>query len=158
VKRVPLEDDTDSGWLLNLHDCFLTANLMRTLMDKAPLPAADPDEWATSDRGRLERCWHRDLFVLVEAWERLTAERHEQFRAWAPEAHDAVAAMLKRDDMRKVVGYLHATRDYMSHRDQRRYWNAGRYAAAQAGVELPRTLNLAFGRFFLEALRARGGA
>ena len=137
-------DDTDEMWLANLHDVFLNASYMRTLMQAEPLPAA-ADEWTMSSRGRLERFWHRDLCALVEAWERMTKPRHSRLREWAPEAYDELAALLTTPEMRECIGPLHPTRDYMSHRDRRQYWDAGRVAAALAGVEQPRGLNVAYG-------------
>ena len=69
-------------WLLNLHDVFLTGNLMRTLMKRSPI-CPDAEEFMASDRGRLERCWHRDLYVLCEAWREQASCRQGRVRSLA---------------------------------------------------------------------------
>ena len=114
-------------WLGNLHDCYLTASLMRTSMEQAPLVGPDAFDFTLSDRGRFERCWHRDLYVLVEAWKARSAEMHEKYRAWAPPEFDVLVDLLSSPEVVAAMPHLRATRDYMSHRDRREYWDVGRY-------------------------------
>lgn len=62
--------------ILNLHDCFITADLLRQTMlaTRPDLPqAGTPPEraithWTVSDRARFERLWWAMSYVLVEAW------------------------------------------------------------------------------------------
>ena len=84
----------------------------------------------------------------------MAAERHQRFRSWGPEPYDALVALLRRRDAQEVVHHLHVTRDYMSHRDRREYWDDGRIAPVRAGLSLPRELNTAFGGYFLVATPA----
>ena len=55
-------------WLSNVHDVFMNAQLMRTLMDHEPV-VHGAAAFMTSRRGRLERAAMRDLYVLIEAYE-----------------------------------------------------------------------------------------
>ena len=140
-------------WLANLHDVYMTGNLMRTLMDGSPLGAVE--EFDVSNRGRLERCWYRDLYVLLEAWERQPLQRTAWLRPLAPSAFDEVTAIMARSDSDERRTALRNVRDYMSHRDHREYWDAGRCAVAKVGLDFATELGIAFGRYFLLALRAQ---
>lgn len=70
MARRPKREQVDfDEWLLNVHDVFMNAQLLRTLCDNEPVEHdfSDPGVFMTSRRGRLERGAMRDLYVLVEA-------------------------------------------------------------------------------------------
>jgi hypothetical protein len=140
-------------WLSNVHDVFMNAQLMRTLMDEEPV-IADPEEFMVSRRGRLERAAMRDLYVLVEAFEVAPLPYLEELRRLVPEEVEAVGKAL---EDRKRVDALRQVRDYMSHRDVRQYFDVGRLAVAVVGPVWYRTVESAFAKMLLQALRAARG-
>jgi hypothetical protein len=67
-KKKSMAPDKETFWgLMNLHDVFLNASLLRKNMFNSPI-VTDPREFDISDRGRFERMWIANLYVLVEAW------------------------------------------------------------------------------------------
>lgn len=139
-------------WLSNVHDVFMNAQLMRTLMDREPV-VMGADEFMTSRRGRLERAAMRDLYVLIEAFDASPPPYVAELKRLAPEELQAVLSLLKEQDR---VDALRQVRDYMSHRDVRRYLDIGRIAVAVVGPVWYRTVESAFAKMLLLALRAAG--
>lgn len=140
-------------WLSNVHDVFMNAQLMRTLMDNEPV-VADSEEFMVSRRGRLERAAMRDLYVLVEAFEATPPPYLGELRRLVPQEFEAVGKAL---EDRERVDALRQVRDYMSHRDVRRYFDVGRLAVAVVGPAWYRTVESAFAKMLLQALRAARG-
>lgn len=139
-------------WLSNVHDVFMNAQLMRTLMDKEPV-IRGVTEFMTSPRGRLERAAMRDLYVLVEAFNASPPSYLEELRRLVPAELETVTALL---EDRERVDALRQVRDYMSHRDVRRYFDVGRIAVAHVGVTWYRAVESAFAKMLLLALMAAG--
>jgi hypothetical protein len=137
-------------WLSNIHDVFMNAQLMRTLMDSEPV-AEGVEEFMTSRRGRLERAAMRDLYVLVEAFRASPPRYIEELRRLMPEDLQAVVSLLQ--DQKRVDALRHV-RDYMSHRDVRRYYDIGRLGVAVVGPVWHRNVESAFAKMLLLALRA----
>lgn len=136
-------------WLSNVHDVFMNAQLMRTLMDEEPV-VQGAEAFMTSRRGRLERAAMRDLYVLIEAYEAAPPQYLDELRRLGPEEFGAVGSLL--EDRERVAALRHV-RDYMSHRDARRYFDIGRLAVAVVGPAWYRTVESAFARMLLDALR-----
>ena len=136
-------------WLLNVHDVFMTTQLMRILMDAEPLDE-DPETFMVSRRGRLERCAMRDLYVLIEAYQRSPSAHLADLARLVPTEQAEVDRLLCDDDR---VTALREVRNYMSHRDMRRYYDVGRLAVAHVGLEWHRTLESAFAKMLLLGLR-----
>lgn len=143
---------TFGEWLLNVHDVFMNAQLMRELMDQEPI-VAGAEEFMTSRRGRLERGAMRDLYVLIEAYRSSPESYLGNLRMLAPGAFDRVEALLA--DASKVEA-LRQVRNYMSHRDVRRYNDVGRYGVALVGVDWHRQTESAFAELLLTALQSSG--
>jgi hypothetical protein len=118
-------------WLLNVHDVFLNVQLMSTLMDGHPV-VAEPEDFMSSPRGRLERAAMRHLYVLMEPFKRSPPEHIERLRDLIPDELQAVEAMMQQQDRVEV---LQQVRDYMSHRDVRRYYDTGRLSVAAVGPQ-----------------------
>src|SRR5205823_3325768 len=114
-------------WLLNVHDVFMNAQLLRILSDNEPVDhdPEDPGVYMTSRRGRLERGAMRDLYVLVEAFGASPPEYLDEMRRLVPVAYGEVDGLLQDFDR---LHALRAVRDYMFHRDLRRYMDEGRIA------------------------------
>ena len=137
-------------WLLNVHDVFMNAQLMRTLMDNEPV-VEGAEEFMTSRRGRLERAAMRDLYVLIEAFNETPPRYVGELRSLVPEELQEVMSLLKDHDR---VAALRQVRNYMSHRDVRRYFDVGRLAVAVVGPVWYRTVESAFAKMLRLALRA----
>lgn len=137
-------------WLSNVHDVFMNAQLMRTLMDKQPV-VQSATEFMTSPRGRLERAAMRDLYVLIEAFDASPPPYLDEMRRLVPGELEAVHLLLQDRDR---VDALRQVRDYMSHRDVRRYFDVGRIAVAQVGPTWYRATESAFAKLLLRAMRA----
>lgn len=151
VARRPQRTTVDfDEWLLNVHDVFMNAQLMRTLMDAEPLDGDGPEEFMVSRRGRLERCAMRDMYVLIEAYKNSPAAYLVELARLVPAEHDVVERLLRDADR---VANLRDVRDYMSHRDLRRYYDAGRLAVAHVGIQWHRTLETAFATMLLMGIR-----
>ena len=154
VRRPRREHVDFDEWLLNGHDVFMNAQLLRILSDNEPVQhdPGDPGVFMTSRRGRLERGAMRDLYVLVEAFRASPPEYLDEMRNLAPEPYRKVEMLL--DDADRLNA-LRAVRDYMSHRDLRRYMDEGRLAVAAVGPAWHRALESAFAELTLGAIRAR---
>jgi hypothetical protein len=137
-------------WLSNVHDVFMNAQLMRTLMDTEPV-VHGATEFMTSPRGRLERAAMRDLYVLIEAFDASPPPYLDELRRLAPPELEAVESLLADRDR---VAALRQIRDYMSHRDVRRYFDIGRLAVVDVGPAWYRTVESAFAELLLLALRS----
>jgi len=73
--------DKENFWgLMNLHDVFLNASLLRKNVLNSPL-STDTREFDISDRGRFERMWVANLYVLVEAWNSLAMKEVREYIA-----------------------------------------------------------------------------
>lgn len=108
----------------NLHDVFMNANLMRTLMEREPVET-DPLRFHISNRIRLERAWAAYLYVLIEAWEAKSNARVRQYIE-TKISLDTLNATLKNARKAGVMKSISETRHYMCHRDKREYWDTGR--------------------------------
>ena len=137
-------------WLSNVHDVFMNAQLMRTLMDNQ-LVVEGAEEFMTSPRGRLERAAMRDLYVLIEAFKATPPRYLAELRRLVPKEVQEVMSLLEDHDR---IAALRQVRDYMSHRDVRRYFDIGRLAVAVVGPVWYRTVESAFAKMLLLALRA----
>jgi hypothetical protein len=137
-------------WLSNVHDVFMNAQLMRTLMDDEPV-VAGAEEFMISRRGRLERAAMRDLYVLIEAFRASPPRYIDQMRRLVPDDLQAVMSVLEDE---KRVDSLRQVRDYMCHRDVRRYYDVGRLAVAFVGPAWYRNVESAFAKMLLLAMRA----
>lgn len=154
MARRPKREQVDfDEWLLNVHDVFMNAQLLRVLCDDEPVEHdfLDPGVFMTSRRGRLERGAMRDLYVLVEAFRASPPEYLDEMRRLAPEPYRVVESLLEDVDR---LNALRAVRDYMSHRDLRRYMDEGRIAVATVGPSWHRALESAFDEVILGAMRA----
>lgn len=125
---------------------------MRTFMDNEPVVEA-AEEFMTSRRGRLERAAMRDLYVLIEAFGASPPRYIEELRRLVSEDLQAVMSLL---EDKKRVDALRQVRDYMSHRDVRRYYDIGRLAVVVVGPVWYREVESAFAKMLLLALRAAG--
>lgn len=92
----------------------------------------------------------RDLYVLIEAFKRSPTEYIERLRDIVPDELQAVDAIIQDNDR---VEALRDVRDYMSHRDVRRYYDSGRLSVAAIGPQWYRAAENAFGRMLLLALQ-----
>jgi hypothetical protein len=93
----------------------------------------------------------RDLYVLVEAFNASPAPYLDELRRLVPAELNAVTSLL---EDRHRVDALRQVRDYMSHRDVRRYFDVGRLAVAHVGQTWYRAVESAFAKLLLLALRA----
>lgn len=152
-KRPPTVEDQ----VLNLHDCFNTANLLRTLMlntqPDLPAPGTAPESamlhFSVSNRGRLERLWWALTYVLIEAWERKSPEARAFFAALPRTA----ALNIKLRELRKngVIDKMRECRHYMCHQGDRTYWDKGRTAPV-GDLKTLLELSQLFGAAFLDML------
>lgn len=150
-KPAPAVVDFDE-WLGNIHDVFMNAQLMRTLMDDEPV-VQGAEEFMVSRRGRLERAAMRDLYVLIEAFHKSPPEYLDELRRLTPRDLEVVTLLL--GDSERVAA-LRQVRDYMSHRDVRRYYDIGRLAVTVVGPKWYRDVESAFARMILRAMRLAG--
>ncbi len=141
-------------WLLNVHDVFMNAQLMRTLMDAEPYEDG-PDAFMVSRRGRLERCAMRDMYVLIEAYRASPPAYVTELARFVPTEHAEVERLLGDADR---VFALREVRNYMSHRDVRRYYDAGRLAVADVGLEWHRSTESAFAAMLVLGIRGASAA
>lgn len=118
--------------LMNLHDVFLNASMLKRLMARSPVPeTGDPEAALDQDRLRLERYWQTALWVLIEGWEHRTAESVRRMVTERCPAETArLDELLDPDVHSERRNRLRETRNYMSHRDKRDYWDEGRFAPA----------------------------
>lgn len=112
--------------LLNLHDAFLNASLMRDHMIKEPI-AQDPRHFLTADRARLERLWVALLAVLVESWLSGQMRPVVEYIKTVTDVTE-VETLLRDADKDGRHKKMVACRHYMFHRDRRKYWDEGRFS------------------------------
>ena len=137
----------------SLHDAFVNAELMRGLMNKAPVdggPQASPVDFFHSYRGRFERIYIGLLWVVVEAW-----ERRRDIRDFCAARTDVspVTMVLREGRSNGGLVAMKAVRDYSFHRDKREYWDEGRVGAV-GYMALHESLYQAFSRLFLAVMKA----
>jgi hypothetical protein len=102
-----------------------------------------------SPRGRFERCWHRDLYVLLEAWDHWP-DRHHWVRVRAPAAFEELLGELDALTCEQRAA-LRDVRHYMSHRDKKDYWDPGRWRVSDLPPDQMARLMNAFGRCLTQA-------
>lgn len=147
-------EDAPPMWIANLHDAYMTANLMRTLMLREPIEQ-DAESFMVSPRGRLERAWYRDLYVTVEAWLAGTEGQQSAVRKAARDEVAQLESLIEQGRSNGSLDRLRDVRDYMCHRDRREYWDKGRSAVAGEGMLGWATeLDSAFEQTTLAALRS----
>lgn len=112
--------------IMNLHDAFMNASLLKCVMDRSPL-VRGREEFTDSDRGRAERLWIALLAVLVESWDSSIMKPVRHYIASIVDTSTLIKLCrearkkAKKDNMVQV-------RHYMFHRDERQYWDQGRLA------------------------------
>ncbi|MBN1362339.1 MAG: hypothetical protein JW993_17220 [Sedimentisphaerales bacterium] len=128
--RDPSSTDTDFMAFANLHDVFLNATVCRSNMLKAPI-VEDVEAFLASDRGRLERVWVMFLYVLIEAWRSRAMRATKSYMvARAPDFVQNIDRLIAEGEKNGNIERMRSIRDYMCHRDRRRYWDAGRVDVA----------------------------
>ena len=148
--------------LMNLHDAFLNASLMRHYMLKEPIEGDvdRPELFTVTNRGRCERLWVAHLAVLVEAW---YSAKMRPVVCYIESVVDARAllAVLKLGQKSGRLERMKQCRHYSFHRDRRAYWDDGRLAPI-GELEFNNRLHTAFSGVLLAAMRSRpqkqGGA
>ena len=135
--------------LMNLHDVFLNANLQRACMESSPL-VKDVNEYHFSDRARFERVWTTFLYVLVEAWQ---SDQMEPIREYLSSIlnYTDLESTISRLESQGDLARMREIRNYMCHRDKRKYWNQGRLPFANM-LHKNRELHDRFGKTLLDAL------
>jgi hypothetical protein len=136
--------------IANLHDAFLNANLMRTLMEGEELTTS-PDEFFISNRGRLERAWAAFPYILIEAWRAKSKTKARQYIE-SKVSLSKLEQTLHEADQSGLTEKLREVRHYMCHRDRRQYWDRGRYIHIWNLTALMK-LNDEFGAIFLQIMR-----
>ena len=91
------------------------------------------------------------MYVLVEAYQSSPPSFAGELRRLVPSEASTVADLLT-DSAR--IDALRDIRDYMSHRDLRRYYDVGRLAVASVGLQWFQSLEEAFGAMLLGGIRA----
>lgn len=86
------------------------------------------------------------MYVLVEAYRGSPRRYLDDPARLSPAEYAAVGLLL--DDTARVKA-LREIRDYMSHRDVRRYYDAGRLGVATVGPQWYREVETAFAKMFL---------
>jgi len=143
--------DKETFWgLMNLHDVFLNASLLRKNMINSPI-INDAREFDTSDRERFERMWIASLYVLVEAWNSLAMKGVREYIASKVDIQpvSSILAQGYKDGSLKKMGQ---TRHYMFHRDKRKYWDIGR-SSPWDQLEYHERLHMTFSTVFLSVFR-----
>jgi len=155
------EEREELRWALaNLHDTFLNASMLRSLMMKEPVELGTEDAQdpravlgaLVSRRFRLERFWVASLAVLVEAW---NSEQMASVRAFLANVTtlDELSEVLEEARRVGALDRIIETRHYMFHRDRREYWNDGR--TGPVGIlSLNDKLHYAFSTVLLAGLDA----
>lgn len=111
--------------LMNLHDVWLNADLLKRVMDTSPVHDGQDDD---QDRFRAERIWIAMLAVLVESWERGSGSRHAvEFLRGAVDTSRLVD-LLRSARRKPAEARMVEVRHYVCHRDERGYWDRGRTA------------------------------
>ncbi|MGH8658924.1 MAG: hypothetical protein ACREV4_10765 [Gammaproteobacteria bacterium] len=146
-----MADESIRTALANLHDAFLNASVVRRLMLVSPIEA-DPERAHYSDRFRLERLWLALLAVLIEAWHAKQMRGAREFLSSVTNTDDLVS-LIRQARKAPHRRALFQTRHYMFHRDEREYWNEGRYAL-YGTLEFNLRLHEAFSAVLLAGLAA----
>lgn len=140
-------------WVRNLHDVYL--NVEVASLASLFVPPSDVEqrleELGGSRRQRLGRFLARDVWVLWEAWDR-RPQFHEFFAKRSPLAFDRLREL---EEHGKSLGWfkrIRQVRDYMNHRDQRVYNDAGRRALPEDCVEWMNNLRTTFSDILLAAM------
>lgn len=138
---------------MNLHDAFMNASLQRSFMLKCPVEGGhgDPEEFLMSDRGRFERAWVTFLYVLVESWQ---SKQMEKVRSYVTSIIDTktLDELLENGKQNGNIEKMKETRNYMCHRDVRKYWDNGRLAVI-GNLNYHDDLHMAFSEVLLEVFR-----
>ncbi len=140
----------DAMAFMNLHDVFLNASLCRSKMMCSSIEKG-ADEFTVSDRGRFERMWITFLYVLIEAWHSSIGTLAKSYMGSKTDLSevDDIIFKGKKDDR---IARMKNVRDYMSHRDKREYWDAGRIDVA-GQLEFHEVLHRNFSKVFLETFK-----
>ena len=107
----------------NLYDVFLNASLQRSTMLKLPIDLSGIN--LINDRWRHERTWLMFLYVLIEAWESKLNAEFRHFLYTTQECNE-IKKLLKEVKRTKQIDLLRNIRDYMAHRDEKKFWDQGR--------------------------------
>lgn len=110
--------------ILNLHDVFLNASLQRRMMFASPV-TTDILEFSVSDRARFERTYVLFLFVFYEAWNSKNAKQLKKFLKNELDLAN-LDTPFRKFLCSGLIKSMEETRDYMSHRDLKSYWDVGR--------------------------------
>jgi hypothetical protein len=144
-----MDGETRLG-LLNLHDAFLTADLMQQKKWAAPVEN-DPVTFTASEHGRFERLWATFLYVLVEAWRSAQMAGVRNYLA-SVTSLDELSQLLKAGEADGSLSKMEQTRHYMCHRDRREYWDNGRLAVC-GQLNYHMKLHEAFSKVLLAGFR-----
>ena len=137
----------DAKAFMNLHDVFLNASLCRSKMMQSPVKNS-AEEFTMSDRGRFERMWITFLYVLIEAWLSPIGAMAKSYMGSKTDLSE-VDDIISKGKEDGCISKMRNVRDYMSHRDKRDYWDAGRIdVAGQLGYH--NSLHSKFSKAFLE--------
>jgi hypothetical protein len=136
--------------LLNLHDAFLNADLSLRQKWAAPIDP-DPEKFPISDHGRFERIWVMFLYVLFESWESRQMRIVRDYVGSVASLAE-LTGLIRSGKQKCSFKKMKATRDYMCHRDQRKYWDDGRLAVC-GQLEYHMQLHQAFSEVLLQAFR-----
>ena len=142
--NIPSED---AMAFMNLHDVFLNASLCRSKMTHSPI-AKGEEEFTMSDRGRFERMWVTFLYVLIEAWRSSIGAMAISYMRSKTDLSE-VDEIISKGEKDGSISKMRNVRDYMSHRDKREYWDAGRIDVA-GQLEYHEALHSKFSKAFLE--------
>jgi len=144
-------DETVRMGVLNVHDAFLQASLVKKYMENSSV-VADPMEFFVSDRGRFERLWVALLYVLVEAW---CSDQMVRVREFCRSiiSLDELDSLLERGQKEGLLSKMRETRHYVCHRDRRKYWDDGRTGPV-GSLDYNSKLHDAFSRVLLATIRA----
>jgi hypothetical protein len=134
--------------LMNLHDAFLNASLLKDRMDKSPL-INDVNIFDVTDRARFERMWVASLSVLIEAWNSSKMRRVREY-VTSKVRIDELTTLLRQGRKDGSLNRMRETRHYMFHRDKRKYWDDGRLGVC-GQLEFHLKVHRAFSRILLIA-------
>ena len=137
--------------LLNLHDAFLNASLMKKQMEIAPIEA-DPTRFHASDRARSERLWVALLAVLIEAWDAKESKSIRNYIASVTPTTDLVD-LLRQAKRSGRYDKILKCRHYAAHRGKKAYWDDGRLAPI-GELQFNLKLHEEFSKVLLTAMRS----
>jgi hypothetical protein len=135
--------------LMNLHDAFLNASLLRSVMRRSPI-VNNARLFEVSDRGRFERLWVATLYVLVEAWNSPQMRPIREFIASKVDI-EQLNSILRQGAKDGNLRKMEDTGHYMFHRDKRKYWDNGRLSVC-GQLEYHESLHMAFSHVLLSVL------